>query len=61
MLQGSCMDSTAFRQTIPGGNKDSGEFQIEASPLSGGQKSTISWHRDEASIHLRIIEVTRPQ
>lgn len=61
VLQGSCKDSPAFRQAIPNGEKDSGEFEIEAAPITGGQTTTISWYRDEGIIRLRIIEVTRPE
>lgn len=61
VLQGSCKDSPAFSQVIPNGNKDSGEFEIEASAISGGQKSTISWYKDEGIVRFRIIEITRPQ
>lgn len=61
ILQGNCKDSPAFRQVIPDGDKDSGEFEIEASIVSGRQKSTISWYKDEGFIRFRIIEITRPQ
>lgn len=67
LLEGRCPDSPAFRQVIPnavdsrGVWLESGCFQIESAPITGEQKTTISWHSDEGEIRFRIIEITPPQ
>lgn len=61
VLQGTCKDSPAFQNVIPDAkNANSGKFYIEASSISGGQKTTIVWYRNERRINLRIVEVTYP-
>lgn len=60
VLQGSCEDSPTFQAVVPDAKiTDSGEFYIEASPLSGGQQTTIAWYRDEGKISLRIMRITQ--
>ncbi len=67
VLEGSCPDSHAFRQVIPGAvdadgiGVESGSFQIESAPIAGEQTTTISWHSDEGELRFRIVEVTPPQ
>lgn len=61
VMQGVCNNSTAFKKVIPGGEKDSGKFEIESVPMTGGQKTTISWYRDESYIKFKVLEITKPQ
>lgn len=60
VMEGSCKDSLAFQTVIPeANNADSGEFCIEASPMTGGQQTTIAWYRNEGKISLRIMRITQ--
>jgi|GEM_PF-3693814 len=67
LLRGRCADSPAFRQAIPGAVDsqgvwlESGRFQIESAPISGTQKTTISWYSDEGEIRFGIVSVTPAQ
>jgi hypothetical protein len=60
ILEGRCPDSPAFRQVIPGAvsngiHQPEGAFEITSSPISGSQKTTISWYSDEGTIRFHII------
>lgn len=66
LLEGSCPDSPAFRQTIPGAIENGiwqseGCFSIESSIVSGSQETTISWYADEGKIRFRIVKVNAPK
>ena len=60
LLRGVSPNNKLFRDEIGHGEQE-GEFDITASPISGGQVTTIGWRTDEERVRYYIKSVTEAE